>query len=151
MHLTNPAEHAKKYPHLHPLPTMPHPHATSDEVTALVSYLITLPEPKAGFLIQAHPIAEPKNEETSPAIMNTSADEGRRLFLDHGCAACHSIGGSGSSFGPKLDYAGRLGRAYIESMITKRGKGTSPMSWRNVNSEDASKIAEYLMTLPSPR
>lgn len=147
-HLTNPAEHAKRYPHLHPLPTMPHPHATSDEVRALVSYLITLPEPKAGFLIQAHPVAVPKEEATSPAITAMSTEEGRRLFLDHGCAGCHSIGGSGSSFGPKLDYAGRLGHAYIQSMITRRGKGASPMSWRNVSSEDASKIAEYLMTLP---
>jgi mono/diheme cytochrome c family protein len=151
-HLTDPAEHAKKYPHLHPLPTMPHPHATAEEVKALVSYLVTLPEPKAGFLIQAHPAAaaaaaaseRPLNASQPTAATTT---EGRKLFLDHGCAACHSIGGSGSSFGPKLDNASRLGRAYIESMIMRRGKGGSVMSWRNVSSEDASKIADFLMTL----
>lgn len=149
-HLTDPAEHAKKYPHLHPHPTMPHPHATADEVKALVSYLITLPEPKAGFLIQAHPSAT-TNEKPLAASQPTTTSttsEGRKLFLDHGCAACHSIGGSGSSFGPKLDNASRMGQGYIESMIMRRGKGGSVMSWRNVSSEDASKIADFLMSLP---
>jgi mono/diheme cytochrome c family protein len=32
-----------------------------------------------------------------------SAVEGRRLFAEKGCAACHSIGGSGGSAGPPLD------------------------------------------------
>lgn len=152
-HLTDPAEHAKRFPHLHMGILMPHSHATTDEVKALVSYLMTLPEPQGGFLIQAHPpVSKPRKatSESRPGS-STSNNEGRQLFLDKGCAACHSVGGSGSSFGPKLDGVGkRLGRLLIEVKITARGKLGAGMQWRGVDDEDARKITDYLLSLPSP-
>jgi mono/diheme cytochrome c family protein len=151
-HLTDPAEHAKRFPHLHDGNRMPHPHATPDEVKALASYLMTLPEPQGGFLIQAHPPLSmpPKAIPESRPSSSASIDEGRQLFLEKGCAACHSVGGFGSSFGPKLDRVGqRLGRGLIEMKITAKGKLGAGMQWRGVNDEEASKITEYLLSLPS--
>lgn len=151
-HLTDPAEHAKRFPHLHLDTKMPHPHATPDEVKALTGYLMSLPEPQGGFLIQTHPpVSKPgKAPSVSRPSSSISINQGRQLFLDHGCAACHSIGGSGSSFGPKLDAIGqRLGRGLIEMKITARGKLGAGMQWRGVNEEDARKITDYLLSLPS--
>lgn len=150
-HLTDPATHKQRFPHLHNAGLlMPHPFATPDEVNALTAYLTTLPEPKAGFLITPHPASTgPGPTIKTPTARVGDASAGRQAFLDHGCAACHSIGNGGSTFAPALDGIGkRLGRAQIESKITARGKLGAGMQWRGVNEDDARKITDYLLSLP---
>ena len=163
-HLTNPEEHAKKFPELHGHNPnrMPHPHATVEEIRLLVAYMVTLPEPAAGFQVNPHTHGELPDSPPSefvPAAMTDSARAGQKLYLDLGCASCHTIGGSGGQFGPALDGIGaRRSRRWIEGHITNPQLHTqqfpgehaaeSTMPATNATPEEIAQITDYLMALP---
>ncbi|MCL4486677.1 MAG: cytochrome c [Chloroflexi bacterium] len=163
-HITNPEEHAKQFPELHENKPnrMPHPNATAEEINQMVAFLLTLPEPAGGFLVRPHehgPLpdsAPPANFVPAPASEASRA--GEKLYLDMGCAACHSIGSSGGEFGPKLDGIGaRRNRPFIAAHITNpqlhsqrfpnehTGEATMPPT--NAAPDQIQQITEYLMTL----
>lgn len=163
-HLTNPDEHAKKLPEHHGNQPnrMPHPHATAEEVKLMVAYLLTLPEPAAGFRVSPHEhgslSASPPVGDFIPAPVTESSRAGQKLYLEMGCAACHSIGGVGGQFGTKLDGIGaRRSRRWIVGHITNpqlhteqfpgEHAGETGMPATNATPEQIEQIADYLMTL----
>jgi len=162
-HLTNPEEHAKKFPALHGNEPnrMPHPHATAEEVRSLVAYLLTIPEPGAGFRVNPHQhgdLPESPPADFVPAAVTESSRAGEKLYLDMGCAACHSTGGTGGQFGPKLDGIGaRRSRRFIIGHITNpqlhteqfpgEHSGEPAMPATSATAEQIEHIADYLMTL----
>jgi mono/diheme cytochrome c family protein len=163
-HLTNPEDHAKKLPEQHGnLPNrMPHPHAMAEEVKLMVAYLLTLPEPAAGFRVSPHehgalPASSPAGDFI-PASIGESSRAGQKLYLEMGCAACHSIGGVGGQFGTKLDGIGaRRSRRWIVGHITNpqlhteqfpgEHAGETGMPATSATQEQIEQIADYLMTL----
>lgn len=165
-HLTDPAEHAKKFPGLHGNQPnrMPHPHATPDEVKSLVAYLLTLPEPPAGFRITPHAHGEvaeatAMKADFSPAPVTDASRAGQKLYFEMGCAACHTINKVGGQFGPKLDGIGaRRSREFIAAHITNprvhteafpgEHEAKAMMPPTGATAEQIEQIAAFLMTLP---
>jgi hypothetical protein len=85
-----------------------YPHATPDEVKSLVTYLLTLLEPPAGFRASPHAHGEVSEAaamkaDFSPAAVTDSSRAGQKLYFEMGCAACHTINKVGGQFGPKLE------------------------------------------------
>ena len=164
-HLTNPEEHAKKFPELHGNQPnrMPHPHVSPDEVKTLVAYLRTLPDPPAGFRVNPHahgevPEATAMKADFVPASPTDSSRAGQKLYFDMGCAACHIINKVGGQFGPKLDGIGaRRSREFITSHITNPQVHTEKfpgehaaktmMPPTSATPEQIEQIADFLMTL----
>src|SRR5574341_679406 len=164
-HLTDPAEHARKFPELHGNQPnrMPHPHASPDEVKSLVAYLLTLPEPPAGFRVSPHAHGEMSKAaalkaDFSPAPVTDSSSAGQKLYFDMGCAACHTINNVGGQFGPKLDGIGaRRSREFIVAHITNpqihtekfpgEHAATAMMPATKATPEQIEQIAAFLMTL----
>ncbi|HWN99952.1 MAG TPA: cytochrome c [Blastocatellia bacterium] len=163
-HITNPEEHAKKFPELHgnQPSRMPHPQASTEEVRLLVAYLVTLTEPAGGFQVNPHVHADLPGSPPGdfvPAAMTDSARAGQKLYLDLGCASCHAIGGAGGQFGPALDGIGaRRTRIWIEAHVTNpqlhtqqfpsEHAGESSMPVTNATPAQIAQIADYLLTLP---
>lgn len=165
-HITNPEEHAKKFPQEHggQINRMPHPHASADEVRLIVAYLLTLPEPPAGFRITPH--AHGEITETSPlpggyqpAPATDSSRAGEKLYNELGCSSCHAIARNGGEFGPALDGIGALrSRNYIIAHITnaqvhaeqfpEEHKGEVMMPATEASPDQIAQIADFLMTLP---
>lgn len=165
-HLTDPAEHAKKFPELHGNQPnrMPHPHVSPDEVKALVEYLLTLPEPSAGFRVSPHAHGEvaeaaAMKADFSPAPLTDASRAGQKLYFEMGCAACHTINKVGGQFGPKLDGIGaRRSREFIAAHITNprvhtekfpgEHEAKAMMPPTGATPEQIEQIAAFLMTLP---
>ncbi len=144
---------------------MPHPRISKQSAQAITSYLLTLEEPRSGFIISKHPTVIPQ-AQTSALLekRNTSKTfvaEGKKLFFEKGCAACHTAGGVGGQFAPNLDsLKTRRDRAQIERVIdntqlltiesadeySERGTMMPPL---NLTAAEASKITDFLMALPS--
>ena len=165
-HITDPEEHAKRFPeqHANRPALMPHPHASPQDVELLVAYLLTLPEPPAGFLVGAHaPGVVDAAEITSeymPAQETASSRAGQKLYYDQGCASCHAIGQTGGQFGPSLNGVGaRRSRQYIVGHITSaqlhaeqfpgEHSGGAMMPETNVTSAEMQQITDFLLTLPA--
>lgn len=166
-HITDPEEHVKKFPDLHgKRPNlMPHPHATPEEVVMLVAYLLTLPEPSGGFRVSPHQLGQvddklPAAKNYSPAPETESSLAGKKAYYELGCASCHTIGGIGGQFGPKLDGIGaRRGRRFLVGHITTPQLHTQQlpdehiaqsaiMPPTNATPEQIEQIADFLLTLP---
>jgi mono/diheme cytochrome c family protein len=102
----------------------PHIRVTPAIARSLAAYLLTLPEPKGGFVVLGHPGAttesnEEADHEFHPAPKTASSEEGKRLYEKLGCAQCHQINQQGGYFGMALDGIGRLrNREYIAAHIT---------------------------------
>lgn len=145
-----------------------HVRLTKQTARAIVSYLLTLPEPPGGFAIVPHirrwPSEDPvANPNFRPAPVCKSSKEGEALYAKFGCAACHSIENVGGWLGPKLDgVAGRHSRQYIEAHITDSEAhiGTAveghtltktQMPLLNVTPEEVKDIADYLATLSNSK
>ncbi len=166
-HLTDPAEHARKFPELHGNQPnrMPHPHASSEEVKELVAYLRTLPEPAAGFRVSPHAHSDAHGGAMAvvdyvPAAPTDSSRAGQKLYFDMGCAACHTINKVGGQFGPMLDGIGaRRSRQFIAAHITNpqvhtekfpgEHAASSMMPPAKATPEQIEQIADFLMTLPA--
>jgi mono/diheme cytochrome c family protein len=143
----------------------PHVRLPSDMTRPLVSYLLTLPEPKNGFLVTRHNAAvqEPSvvNLNYEPAPPSASSEEGKKLYAKFACAECHSIRMVGGFMGPTLDGIGAFhNREFLEGQVTDAQAQAlttdkffellpTSMPKYGVKPEEAKQIADYLMTLPS--
>lgn len=144
---------------------MPHPRLPEKSAEAITAYLLTLKEPRSGFVMSRHQILNPNNISAISSQIQTpsqtSISTGKKLFYDKGCAACHTAGGVGGQFAPDLDgIATRRNRTYIEQIINKaqtlaldsadeyneRGTMMPPL---NLTPKEVSKITDFLMTLPA--
>lgn len=142
---------------------MEHPRIPSSEASQVVSYLLTLPEPKGGFHVAGHKaVAANKagSSEQSTAPATASLEVGKKLFYQRGCAECHAIGNVGGQFAPNLlGIAQQHDRNYIQQRITNAqlltvsepdeygGKG-AVMPPLNLSSEETKQIVDFLMSLP---
>ena len=166
-HLTDPEAHAKRFPEMHEgKPNeMPRPEASADEIKSIVSYLLTLPEPAGGFLVDPHKHSSnlpsgPPSATYTPAPVTASSQAGEKLYFDTGCAACHSINKSGGQLGPALDGIGASrNREFVVAHITnpqlhteqfpgEHASKTSEMPPIEATREQIEQIADYLLTLP---
>jgi mono/diheme cytochrome c family protein len=91
--------------------------------------------------------------------------EGRRLYLESGCMACHSLGGAGGNSAPALDAIGsRRTKAFIEakirdpqahpnlkSNVSKKSKPKSKMIQADLFDNQVKALATYLYSLKAPR
>jgi ubiquinol-cytochrome c reductase cytochrome c subunit len=77
---------------------------------------------------------------------NGSADNGKQLFMKHGCYECHGTIGQGGT-GPHL--APRpLAAAALTAYIRKPGGGMPPYSTKVLPDSEAADIRAYLATIP---
>jgi len=141
---------------------MPHPRLPRRQSRMVVSYLMTLAEPREGFTVKAHAL---KSGSASGAALDTakatneSIAGGKKLFYNAGCMSCHSIGKIGGQFATELDDVGtRKGREYISArmngaeMLTlgsndeynERGTAMTPS---NLDPSQIKSITDFLMSL----
>lgn len=164
-HLTDPEEHARKYPELHGgLPNrMPHPNASPEEIVELVAFLRTLPEPKAGFRVSSHGAhlsdEPPPSGPFTPSQPSEGSRQGERLYFEKGCAACHVVRGSGGGFGPNLDGVGaNRSRTFLTGHVTNPAihaerfpgehRAAAAMPPTSASPEEIESIVDFLLTLP---
>jgi cytochrome c2 len=142
-----------------------HVRISKQSADSIVAFLLTLPEPAGGFIVEGHshlPAEEPVvNKAFLPAARTASSQQGAKLYGDLGCMACHSIGNNGGWLGPQMDgIGGRRSRDYIVGHITNPKARTarasksdveviSQMPRLNINPEQIQKIADFLETLPN--
>lgn len=142
-----------------------HPRVSSEDAQALVAFLMTVPEPEGGFVLMPHvmslPSAKPNtNSKYKPEKDSQSSKEGRKLFNNKGCIACHTINNVGGWMGPKLDgVGGRIDRAKIieniqnPAAVSKKDAGNidvlPQMPKLKLTEDEIEKITDYLLTLPN--
>lgn len=156
--ITNTKEAVERFEKLYPeSELMPHPRISSADAKSIADYLLTLPAPKAGFKATPHIVTK----DMTNIDLAGNLENGRRLFFEKGCSACHSVSGIGGQFAPKLDGVGqREGKDYLAKkmsaaeLLKQQGSGleyaergtTMPPS--NLSKKDMADIAEYLMSIP---
>ncbi|MBA3993665.1 MAG: hypothetical protein C0469_09065 [Cyanobacteria bacterium DS2.3.42] len=134
---------------------------------AIAEYLIRLPEAKIAWELKNHKTGTTDSNSIPPGSHfearkpDASSARGKKLYLDHGCAACHSINNQGGLIGPTLSGVGALrSRNFIESRIANGAligpdrKGEyKRMGYRMppvpVSKTELSDITDFLLTLPS--
>lgn len=145
---------------------MPHLGIRLNEAKLITAYLLTLPEPQNGFLVSAHSkIGTPAKEHSevkivaNPATVNgatangaSSISKGRALFLSRGCAACHTVDGGPSRFGPRLDgVSSRRTQQELEEAL-RSGYGEPEMiRTLHLSSAEMQNIIDFLNSLPSAK
>lgn len=166
-HIINPSQHVDQYgpEYRRGGELMPKVEASAAEIEHLTAYLLTLKyQPMRG------PVPHPASSGQQilspayiPAEMTSTAEEGRKLYLSTGCAACHSIAGSGGDVGPKLDGIGaRRSPVWLMRHITNPQKHietqpqahettTSMMPPTELSPVEIAKITDFLLTLPTTK
>jgi nitric oxide reductase subunit C len=164
-------EFAKLYPHPE---LLEHPRFSTQKAKEIAAYLLTIPEPKHGYLVTGHsavangqtpdasPEAKSKKTKAGDDTQSTSQSiaSGKALFDEHGCIACHSIGGLGGHLAPAFDGINqRHDRRYIADQMTAaefmtrnypdeyQGRG-NVMPPSNLTDEQIQQITTFLMSLP---
>jgi mono/diheme cytochrome c family protein len=143
---------------------MPHLGIRLNEAKLITAYLLTLPEPQNGFLVNAHPKIDAPSKEHSeekivaePATVNgatangaASVSKGRALFLSRGCAACHTVDGGPSRFGPRLDgISSRRTRLELEEALRSGYDEPEMIRTLHLSSAEMQNIIDFLNSLPS--
>ncbi|CAN5283780.1 hypothetical protein BH10CYA1_BH10CYA1_46330 [soil metagenome] len=160
-HLLDPEKQMQEFPDLFGgRPNiMPHPGVSLNDAKALASYLLTLPEPKNGFLILSHAkLHSPKHKKPEALTHSktsgpTPTGTGRDLFLSHGCAACHTLNNSAPRFGPRLDgIAKRRTRLQLEEAM-HGGTDEPEMNFKvyHLTNQEAGQIVDFLIKLPAAK
>ncbi len=164
--ITNSTEATKEFERMYGTEElMPHPRLSSQHAACIVQYLLTLSPPKAGFYVHSHhPGLTPEKSSRQTQAPATTLDTvivsaGRKLFYEHGCAACHSIGNIGGHFAPSLSgISKRRSSEYISKRITNaeffsqnypdeyqaRGIVMPPS---NLTEKEIAEITSFLMSL----
>lgn len=138
---------------------MPHMGLSKKDAAFIADYLLTLPEPGGGFAVQRHPIDKEKIADKEllnnwrPHNLSEASRNGRILFTQLHCGACHSVDGSADRFGPDLAGVGsRLSSKKLERILS--GAVHSPVMKEQTESlgdERIYDLKEFLLTLPPAR
>lgn len=145
----------------------PHVRLSKEFADPIVAYLLTVPEPADGYIVEGHgklPADHPPvNPAFKPAPKTASSEAGAKVYSDFGCVACHSISNRGGWLGPNMDgIGGRRSREYIVAHIANpnsRSAGASASSDAVISKmprfkatdDQIQKIADFLETLPNPQ
>lgn len=140
---------------------MPHLGLKLNEAKLITAYLLTLPEPQNGFLVSAHPKTTVPNKDHSaakavakPATASSAASvtKGRALFLSRGCAACHTVDGGPSRFGPRLDgISSRRTRLELEEALRSGYDEPEMIRTLHLSSAEMQNLIDFLNSLPSAK
>jgi cytochrome c2 len=165
--LSKAAAKAKFPPFLTPKEIMSHARLPAAQAKAVSVYLSKLPNTESKWNISHHggndTDSVPQGVRFSPRKADASSEHGKQLYLDHGCAACHSIGETGGRIGPSLLGIGaRRSHNFIESRITtgailgpNRSGEYKRMGYRmppqTVSAKEAADITNFLLTLPESK
>jgi mono/diheme cytochrome c family protein len=76
-----------------------------------------------------------------------SADNGKKVFVKQGCAACHGTDGQGGA-GPRLAPNPSPAAALIK--YVRKPTGTMPPYTNQVTDVELADIRAYLATIPAP-
>lgn len=138
----------------------PHPRFKPRDVSVLLAYLQTLGKVTSK-PIDRHAVSKTVTDDApavalvGPGLSAASSREGRRLFSEMGCLACHSVNGAGGSLAPSLNGVGsRRQRRYIEAHISdpaghfKSKKRTSKMTDPGLFPAEVRNITDFLLSLP---
>jgi len=156
-HILNPEKQMLEFPTLFGGRSniMPHPGLELKEAKLISTYLLTLADPDEGFIVVTHPkmfASAPKKQSAHSDATTISAESikrGRELYLNRGCAACHTVDSAPSRFGPRLDgIATRRTRLDIEEAL--RGGNDEPEMIRTLHLSRAElqNIVDFLYSLP---
>lgn len=142
-----------------------HSRVSPEQASALVAFLMTVPEPEGGFVLMPHvmslPAAKPEIKKGyKPQLESKSSREGAKLFKEKGCIACHTIDHIGGWLGPKLNgIGGRLERSQIAenianpAAVSKSEAGNidvlPQMPRLKLSQSEIEKLTDYLLTLPN--
>lgn len=158
-HLLDPEKQMQEFPDLFGgRPNlMPHPGVSLDDAKSIAAYLLTLPEPKNGFLISSHPKVHSSSIKKAKRLTKEetvhSTEPGRKLFLSHGCAACHTLNNEVPRFGPRLDgISSRRTRLELEEAM-HGGTDEPEMNFKvyHLTNQEAKQIVDFLIKLPRAR
>lgn len=160
--ITDSAEARREFQKLYPQPElMPHPRIKKDQAEIITAFLLTLPEPKKGYVIGEHKVRPGKSNPAQTAESKATAAsiaQGKALFNSHGCIACHGIGNIGGHFAPRLDGISQhrdrqyiVDRISVAELLTDNGEYQergAVMPPSDLTEPQIQKIANFLMSLP---
>jgi mono/diheme cytochrome c family protein len=84
-------------------------------------------------------------EDPTAPLSAEQVEQGRKLFVDNGCNACHALADAkaSGSIGPAFDGNAALDKAHTVNVITN-GQGAMPsFSW--LSAEDIDLLASYIV------
>lgn len=154
-HLSDPEGHTLNFPIIlkNRSNIMPHPGLTPEQAEQIADYLLTLPEPKAGFSITHHKVKKQHRQNSKdwkPQETTSASVRGKELFFGLRCASCHSTDGSKDRFGPDLAGIGsRLSDENLHDILT--GSVDAPVmksQAKSLSESEVSDIQAFLLTLP---
>ncbi len=133
---------------------MPHPGLSKKQADQIAQYLLTLPEPQEGFAIQAHAQEKDTSVKTpvqTKVIETPGTKLGAELFLEHGCAACHTTFDDDPRFGPTLKgISQRKSHEEIERLLSGKFKNRLMKKQAQVlDPQEVKCITEFLLKLPA--
>lgn len=101
--------------------------------------------PLASALATAEDPTQAQAAETS-ALTAEQVEQGRQLFNDWSCGACHSLadGGGTGHIGPSLDGATNMDRDFIIARVSN-GQGAMPGFGGQMTDEEIELLASYIM------
>ncbi len=151
---------------LDPREFMKHMRLGKESAHEIAKYLLSLSPPEEQLTAKGHGAehneALPEGFKYEPRPGSPSSRKGLQLYKDSGCAACHSIEGTGGRIGPSLDGVGaRRSRDYIESRISEgaiaifNGREYKPTQYSmppaELSQSEIKNIIDFLYTLPTKR
>jgi mono/diheme cytochrome c family protein len=85
-------------------------------------------------------------EAAAEALTAEQVTQGRQLFNDWSCGACHVLSDAGGSgpVGPSLDGNGQIDHEFIVGRVT-HGQGAMPGFGGQMSDEEIDLIATYIM------
>ena len=133
---------------------MPHPALEKDDAKLIVDYMLTLPEPKGGYLVAVHGnkykdkgygTYTPKKQDIESAL------RGAKLFYGNHCYTCHSTDGSRDRFGPDLAGIGsKIGEKRLWKFLKKPLKtGIMKNQLEGMSKKELEDLKAFLLTIPA--
>ncbi len=137
---------------------MPHPGVSKKEAQSLADYLLTLPEPKAGFAVSSHAVPKDSQKRDTtpesqwqPQPQSQASQSGKELFMSMRCTACHSLDGSKDRFGPDLAGIGeRVNAKRLDKTLSGAVRSSvMKQQTQTLGDEQIFDIKAFLLTLPN--
>jgi len=121
-----------------PTTRMPQFKITDEEAGAMAQYLAST----------SHP--QPATDEEKSLLAKGNPEEGKKLFNDLACIACHRIGEEGDVFAPNLSFTGSKVRPEWLIRWLKNPRDYSPhgrMPNMRMTDDEIAHVASYLLSL----
>ncbi len=92
------------------------------------------------------PELEGAEDAASAPLSAEQVEQGRQIFNDWSCGACHVLGDAGGTghIGPSFDGNGKLDLAFVLSRVTD-GQGAMPGFGGQLTDEEIDIVSKYIM------